>query len=315
MNKTTNGRYKLVFVDENTNQIYPIFCDPKTGTFLRSGKQPERGLDLTTLDIYLMTHILDEKHLRSILKQLDYQIESHWTPQIAYRHANRTKYLELVYQRKDVYDMALLFSQYKKKYAFFTIQHQHSSPELRKKILDQLKKELIWKQFYMEMIHWIHQEKFYAFLEKTGILGTKVMDDIKKYLEWENYTTPEQERTFLSAEYHLKETFTAYKLVREFLINKLQYCKNLDIVDLKQNIEIELLPIERSKQMEIFQDQTTISCKGYSKKTWYEQTSRILTPEEIAYLEEQDAFDQLRETSKIELVNRIIAREKVYQKK
>lgn len=337
MKRKTSGRYRLVFLDSNNTCQISINCELLTGKFLPNQSMAVRsGLDLPILDQYILQHFKDEQQLRMALSYLGYCIPKNYEPKIAYKSEGTEKYLELVYQNQELYQLAVLCSQYKEKYGAYAEAHNMSSRDLRKLISGKICEEPLWKNFYKRLINSLGIPDFYLFMQQDGVLKDRELGYMKDYLDNQDCATQEQRKAFDSACYYLRDTFTAYKPIRGMIVCQDNYQSYLEenyysVHQLERSKEIstqgdflQLDPfslLTEAQQMYLESHEsyakmpeskkvdTILTGLGITQIPWYKRTIRILSEAEAAYLEKHKAFDQMSYLEKINFANRIIAHE------
>lgn len=327
-NKRTSGRYKLLFLNLENNRRIQIQCNFMTGEIIPcSLAGNDSGLDLPVLDHYILEHFTDEEQLRSKLRKLGYYIPANFEPRIVYRSNGEEKFLRLVYQNSELCELAVLCKNYKEKYNDYAARKGLSSRELRKLISHEIGKEHIWKDFYWQLLRDIHVPDFFDFLQEGTILDDRVCGYMKDYLDNEDQSSQERRRAFASAQYYLKDTFTAYKPIRGMIVCQLEY-QQLLFDEYHRSVQSgspqtrdqekkEILG--SSVQYQTYDNGRQISIDGMlcdnfgglsvSRIPWYERTARHLNEMEVAYLEKHDTFDRLSDDAKIAFVNSLLVKE------
>ena len=335
------GRYSLVFTDSMQKHFISIDCDINTGEIKEPQKKIKK-LDLPIIDEYILTHFKDEKELKSYLNSLGYKIPEGYKPRIAYQSNHQLKFLEVIYQNHELYELALLCSRYKTKFSDVASRRDLPNIELRKLVSKAIQSEELWKIFYAELINCLRNPNFYHYLTQNSILGDRALGYIHDYLDSEDET-----EAFFSARYYLIDTFTAYKPIRGIIVCMQQYyqisgidvrCES-DICTLTENLENEEKePVKHHKNNNflsllsesqlLYLEKHEYFCQLSQREKeniivsllsipWYECVDYTLKEEEIFYFESHEYFVNLPYYEKIEFVNRYFSKnkQKKYQMK
>lgn len=296
--RKTSGRYKLVFTDENYEDILLIGCNPYSGVILPNNGGEVVGLDLSVLDQCILKCFKTSEELKRYLVTLGYNIPQNYEGKIMYKSSGRTCYLDLIYGNKLLYEFATLFRIYKEKYSQYQNRRKIKDGfDLRKTIIKEIQKEKIWRQFFKTMLIRLHDSDFRNYLFQNFLLGKRVLYFIQDYLDNSGQETRVQKEAYSSALYYLRETFATYKPLRGMIMSVEEYKK-------RNIIQTSCAQLTMSSQLPRIQ----------SSVEWYRRTMRPLSLAEVAYLEKHDVFDTLSDDEKIAFANNIIAREKQYQK-
>lgn len=249
--KKTNGRYKLVFCDDQTKLF--ISCNINTGEILPPTFS-NKGMDLPILDQYLAQTFENEQQLRCHLKSLGYIIPEYYKPKIAYQSQGHTRLLEIIYQESTLIQMAIICQKYKERYKN-RLEEKKSNQELRRIISKGISEEPAWIQFYKKMKSNIQSEEFHHYIMKYPLLGNRVLWQIQNYLD-------QTERS----EYYLRDTFTSYKPIRGMIVMMKKYQETFGEFAPKSELqslcncfsESELLYIEKHPNYERMTDEEKI---------------------------------------------------------
>lgn len=334
--KRTSGRYRLVFIHPRTSQIVHIFCDQSTGKIepFFPARKPS-GTDLTVLDQYILENITNESSLRQLVLSLGYQISKDFVPRISYQHDQTTRYLELVYQSKQLSTMAELCRQYKSKYATYIARKTLSSGEIRQLISNEISKETVWKEFYKNVIAQIHIPEFYFYLFSHPLVNKRTLKYIFDYLKNEKAISREQQEAFQSAKYQLINMFTSYKPIRGMIICQSEYFSANELNNHELSIRTEddkleilkkceqwsdIFSLLTNEQMEYLESHPQFDCMTQEEQEeivfsaleipyvpWYEKIDIPISESQITYLEKHDAFNRLPYLKKIDFVNSILS--------
>lgn len=325
--RKTSGRYRLVFLNEKWKKETIIDCDTLTGKILPAKKQKITGADLPILDMYILNHFKNEESLRRFVQKLGYPITEDDTPRFSYQHNGMTNYLELVYQNEELYELAILCSQYKKRFTEYAYEHKLSSKELRKLISKEISHETLWKNFYDRIISALHKPDFFKYIIEEPLLGDRIINFIVDYLNNEACINEDQREAFYSARYYLIDTFTAYKPIRGMIVSEINYVKTITpfspiaqthkndkkacyfgytrpfhLISESKLCYLESQPYFCSLSKEK-QEDMILGLLGLKEIPWYKQTLHPLSELQITSLEAIPYFNGLTYLEKIKYAN------------
>lgn len=333
--RATSGRYRLVYVNKLTNKETVISCNPLSGEIIPPLKTKNKGLDLTTLDIYIIENFETEVALRSNLQHLGYLITDNDKMYIAYQHNGIIKYLDLVYGHEKLHDLAVLCRQYKNRFSNYAVKNNIASKEIRGLISREISCDQLWRDFYDNLIAYIHDPDFYSYLIKEMSLDNRTSAFIVSFLNNEACLDGEQREAFNSAKYCLIQTFTAYKSIRGVIVSRINYLKRLqDRADVKyfgtkqdtarrvsyfgytdpfqliSNIQLWHLEDHPafSQMSRVGQEDFILSLLGLKKVPWYERTIYPISAMEVKCLEENPDFATLTYLEKIRFTNKLFSK-------
>ncbi|MCI9233568.1 MAG: hypothetical protein HFH08_03090 [Bacilli bacterium] len=337
--RKTSGRYRFLFVNPTTKEEIVIACSTLDGTIYPAGTEKVAGADLTVLDMYVLENFEDQESLRLFVNSLGYAITCDYVPKFAYQHNGATNYLDLVYKNSQLYDLAILFHQYKQRFSNHVFQKGLSRKEFRKIISKEISQESLWKQFYVDLISKIHEASFCSYIMQDMMLGERAVGFIIDYLDNEQRVTLQQKEAFASAKYYLMDTFTAYKPVRGMIVsinNYLALCQARTVTGCSWNRAnyfgyvnpFQLISEEQLGYLESHSSFERMSVKEkedmilsflhLTEVPWHQRTIYPLSDIQIEAMESDVAFSKLTYLEKIRFANDLLGKsggEIPYQKK